>query len=258
MSKAKQPKTPTEDNVEPMTPVKDVIKEKSGKLEKLKKGSVGYVCPSCGKELKTKKGHKIHVSKCTPDKPVINGSRKGDNKGGGRAPDPIKLELKEQKKAMQELIASKTNMLLATQLQMAVGTRHLYKRYEEEVNVGKHKKKVMRSDRVTDEADFLLFVAATQDGQTAKVDGVEYYFIEASSGNHMALMNLLDRGFGKPKENLELSEDPDAPVGQAGTGTTDEMLSQFSSMFREHIRKANEEKYGKGTTAGTGSPNTTG
>jgi len=255
MSKAKQPKTPTEDEVKPMTPVKDVIEEKSGKLEKLKAGAVGYICPVCNKELKTKKGHAGHVAKCKPGKPVINGSKKGDNKGGGRQPDPIKLELKEQKKAMQELIASKVNMLLATQLQMAVGTRHLYKRFEEEINVGKHKKKVMRSERVTDEADFLLFVASTQDGQTAKIDDVEYYFIEASNGNHQALMNLLDRGFGKPKENIELGEDPDAPVGQAGTGTTDEMLSKFSSMFREHIRKANEEKYGT-SPAGTGSSNT--
>lgn len=227
------------------TPVGKIIKNKVVKLEKQ---TTFENCPKCNRAYKKQDTLDIHVKTCQGKLQGTDGNG-GARPGGGRpkgSENEKTKELKAIKSEMQNRIASKVNTLIAAQLRMAIGTHRLYMR--ELVNVGQLKRgkaakgnelKTWKVSRVHDDADFMIYLSLDHDAQGNAKDtdtGIEYFYQVTGEGNHAALANLLDRAFGKPKENVELGEDPDAPLPIHGTGTTSELRKAMIEMVRAQVK----------------------
>lgn len=223
------------------TQVGEIIKDKT---EKLKKQSDFINCPKCNRAYKKQDSLDKHLKSCKGTEPGDNG---GARPGAGRKPggenDKTK-ELRLIKGQMQMQIAGKVNQLVAAQFRMAVGTGRLFQRYEREVTFGRGKnqktEKRFEVRQVLDDADFMIYLSLPHDENGRAKDestGTEYFYMVASEGNPVALANMLDRAFGKPKESLDLSEDPDAPLPKHGTGTTAELNKAFMALVKQQIKE---------------------
>ena len=217
------------------TPVGSILNAKKKKLNKSVKNVIN--CPKCRRAFKIQASLDKHLETC-------NGKL-----GGGRplgAESQKTKELKLQKEAMINIIASRTNELLAAQFRMALGQGVLMMR--EKVPMGELKrgkasrgneKWTFKVSKVRDEAEFMIYLSLPHDtnGRAKDKDtGIEYFYMESKGGNYMELTNLLDRAYGKPKESLELGEDPDAPLPVHGTGTTTELRKALVSMVKKQIK----------------------
>ena len=227
-NKASTPETPA-------TPVSEVIAEKKRKLARSLNKVIN--CSKCNRAFKKLDSLAKHEKSC-------DGKLRGGRPRG--VENQKTKELKAIKSEMQNRIASKVNTLIAAQLRMAIGTHRLYMR--ELVNVGQLKRgkaakgnelKTWKVSRVHDDADFMIYLSLDHDAQGNAKDtdtGIEYFYQVTGEGNHAALANLLDRAFGKPKENVELGEDPDAPLPIHGTGTTSELRKAMIEMVRAQVK----------------------
>ena len=234
IDKKKQPnKATTPDDT--AVPVGKIIKAKKKKLTKTQNNVIN--CPKCNRAFKKQKSLDTHLEKC-------------DGKIGGGMPTGHQTEktkqLKLQKEMMMQTIANRTNELLTAQFRMALGQARLYMR--EKVPMGKLKRGdapqgneqyTYKVTKVQNESDFMIYLSLPHDSYGRakdKTTGVEYYYMESKGGNYMALTNLLDRAFGKPKENIEVGEDPDAPLPVHGTGTTTELRKAMIAMVKQQIK----------------------
>lgn len=229
--KAKQPK-PTPDD-KPMDSIGTVIAAKKAKAQ-----NNVINCPKCNRAFKKLDSLNTHVGKC-------NGKIGGGMPAGAQTQKT--KELKAVKEAMQQTIASRVGEMLTHQFKQALGTSKLFMR--EKAPMGKLKRGnaergneqwTWKVTKVIDDADFMIYMSLEHDDRGAAKDdstGVEYFWMEGKGGNYLALANLFDRAFGKPKENVELSEDPDAPVGVAGTGTTSAVRQMVLDTIREQLKK---------------------
>ena len=147
---------------------------------------------------------------------------------------------------MQEIIASKTNQLIAHQLNLALSNSRLFVRIKREDDVPvtsdskkKGRKKMVRYDvyRVYDEAEFMRYLMLPHDPTTGAAKdpetGHEYYYMLGKETNYVALANLLDRAFGRPKESVELGEDPEKPITPIPGGT-----AALKKKYRDFIMEA--------------------
>lgn len=172
----------------------------------------------------------------------------GVRPNGGRPKGSLNkktVDIKIARDMMQQAIASKTQELIVTEFRLAMGGGRLMKRWKElqgELKRGKNPRgnEVMRwrTERVTDEYDFEIYMSLEHDknGRAKdKDEGVEYFYFEGSNPNLMALTNLLDRAFGRPKESLEIDAPVAEPLGEAGTGTTVVLRERFVQMVKETI-----------------------
>jgi len=227
--------------VDTAIPVGKVIKAKA---EKLKNNQI-LNCPKCNRAYKKQDSLDAHTKGCTGGK----GNNGGAREGSGRKPgvvSPEKQKLKLQKELMIATIAARTNELLASQFRMALGQTQLFMR--EKVPMGELKrgqaprgneKWTFKVSKVHDEADFMIYLSLPHDARGHAKDkstGVEYFYMQSKGGNYLALTNLLDRAYGKPKENIELGEDPEAPLPVHGTGTTTELRKALVSMVKQQIK----------------------
>lgn len=225
----------------PPKSVGEVIKDskktgaKSKKRKNAKTQKKWKNCPKCNKAYKNQDSLDNHVKEC-------NGEHKG-----GMPKSPItedKRLIAEQKIAMQRAIASHTNELVSAQLNMARGYSKLYMRteYTEEIekkNGKTEKRKRYEVNEVTSDTDYRIYLSLPHDKNghaKSKELGVEFYYASFSGGDHRALANLLDRAFGKPKESVELGEDPDAPLPKGGTGSTTELAKAFRDFLMEKTK----------------------
>lgn len=237
---ARQPKDPDA----PAEKAGDIAKRKT---DKLKKDSVPTInCSKCNRAFKKKDSLEKHEADCTGGNGINGGARPGAGRKPGSENEKTK-ELKAIKAGMQMQIAGKVNQLIAHQFRMAMGTSRLYMRYEEEYEIGKGKNKTKQKRYqvlpVTNEADFMLYLSLSHDehGRAKDKDtNTEYFYMTDNKGNPMALANLLDRAFGKPKESMEVSDDPDAPMGKAGTGTTSEIRKLVLATIRQQVKQPRE------------------
>lgn len=237
ITKAKQPSEPKET----ATSVGEIIAKKKTKTHKL-----ALNCPKCNRFYKIPESLAKHVSKC--DGKLGGGMPKGHTTEKTR-------ELKLIKAEMMNRIAGKANELIAAQMRMAMGTHRLFMR--ELVDMGQLKRgnapkgnerKTWKVSRVLDDAEFMIYLSLEHDehGNAKDPDtGIEYFYQVSGEGNYAALANLLDRAFGKPKENIEVGEDPDAPIGKHGTGSTTALREAFVDLVKSQI-KTN----GKGVKSG--------
>lgn len=241
-NQASQPKT---DTSKPATSVGKVIAAKKKQNTKTQKDWVN--CPKCNKAYKIQASLDKHVASC-------NGEHKGGMPKGYMTPE--KVALKEQKLAMQHMIAKRASELITHQFTMAMGVRRLMVRHKVVTEIpqpptktGKERKpKTIEKYEVrvaSTEADFALYLSLPHDEYGNAKDeatGDEYYYFTLSEGNNQALTNLLDRAFGKPKENVELGEDPDQPLPQHGTGTTTELRKLFLDLAKQTIRNKSDDE----------------
>jgi hypothetical protein len=242
---AKQPSTPDT----PATKAGDIAK---AKVDKLKKQSTFKNCPKCNRAYKKQETLDKHIESCNGRQQGIDGNggaREGAGRPKGSESEKTKV-LKAQKSAMQELIAARTNELLAAQFRQAIGTARLFMR--EKVPMGELKRgKAPRGNeqwtwkvsRVVNDDDFMIYLSLKHDAHGNAKDtttGIEFYYMEGKGGNYLALANLLDRAYGRPKESMEVSEDPDAPLPRAGTGTTTELRKAFVALVKNQIKAPKE------------------
>lgn len=245
IKKTQSDKTITEVVTAPVS-LADALAAKKKSVDKLKNNQI-MTCSKCGRAFKNRGGLATHEKSCKGEV-TKGGAREGAGRPQG-ALSPTNLELKMARDHMQKMIASKTNTLLTAQLRMALGSSSLWMRWQEEVRIGQLKRgnadsgnekveKVWRSKKVTEDADYMIYLSLdhSPDGRAKDKDnGVEYYYMVESKGDHQAIVNLLDRAFGKPKESLELDTPPPEPLGEAGTGTTVVLRQRFVEMVKETI-----------------------
>lgn len=177
-------------------------------------------CPKCNRYYKKLESMNKHIETCD--------GKLGGGMPKGHVTEKTK-ELKLIKSEMMDRIASKANELISAQMRMAMGTHRLFMR--ELVEMGQLKRgkaprgneqKTWKVSRVINDAEFMIYLSLEHDehGNAKDADtGIEYFYQVTGEGNHAALANLLDRAFGKPKENIELGEDPDAPLTPIEGGT---------------------------------------
>lgn len=209
----------------------DVLKVKKNKIDKLKNNQF-LNCPKCNRSYKKQSSLDVHVATCK-GKTVKGGARKGSGRKPG-AISPHKIVLNEQKKLMQERIAQNVDKLLNAQMNLALGQTMLFVKVTERDSKGKPLRTY--HERVESESIIKEYL---DDPESMNTDE-NYYYIATRPANNMALSNLLDRAFGKPKENVELSEDPDAPVGKHGTGTTTALREAFVALVKAQVKSSNK------------------
>jgi hypothetical protein len=99
---------------------------------------------------------------------------------------------------VKERIAKNAQRLLDAQLTLAMGTSYLFCiTYE---GSGKNKKKVV--EQVTDLFTIERYLNGELDGGGSDDEG--YFYITAEKPNAIAINDMLNRAFGKPKEEIEI------------------------------------------------------
>lgn len=217
ITKAKQPN----ESEKPTPSVGDVLAKK-----KIKNNSFLH-CPKCNRAYKLKDKLATHIETC-----------KGKSTAG-RKPGVVseqKLILNEAKKKLQERIAKHADQLFNAQFNLAIGQTMLFVKVTERDSKGKPLCSYI--ERVENPETIKEYL----DDENALNDDEHFYYITTRPANNQALANLLDRAFGKPKENVELSEDPDAPVGTHGTGSTTALREAFVELVKSQIKKGGKSK----------------
>lgn len=231
MTIKKQPanKATTPDNT--ATSVGEIIKSKS---EKQKNNQI-LNCPKCNRAYKKQDSLDAHVKKCKGGKGDNGGAREGSGRKPGKVSEE-KMILKLQKEALQKRIAAHADQLFNAQFNLALGQTMLFVKVTERDSKGK----VLRvyHERVESQETIKDYL----DDEDAMNDDEHYYYITTRPANNQALTNLLDRAFGKPKENVEIGEDPDAPLPKHGTGTTTELRKAMIAMVKQQIKDGGKKK----------------
>lgn len=154
----------------------------------------------------------------------------GKREGAGRPEGSISEERKtllEYQKAMQERIAANSPRLIDALLTLALGSNYLFcVSYEGE---GKNRKKVV--ERVTDLPTIQAYLNGELEESDSSSEG--YYYVTAEKPNAFAISDLLNRGFGKPKETVDIkTKEPLTKVVieiiDSNNGTTDESNERLS------------------------------
>ncbi len=231
-TKQQSPQTETIDSNPPES-VGQVI-ERTKKTKPTKSQKEWFNCSKCNRACKTKASLAKHEASC-------DGDHKGGMPKGYMTPE--KKELKDLKLAMQQKIAAKADRLITAQMALAVGMPRLWVREKQTFEVlnknGKASKKTHWTSRPADrEEDYQLYLTLEHNENGSAKDnelGVEFYY-QQGTANNQAISNLLDRAFGKPKENVELGEDPDAPLPESGTGGTDKLRDAFYKFIMEKTK----------------------
>ena len=178
-------------------------------------------CPKCNKAYRKPDSLAKHLERC-------------DGKvNSGRKPGKVseeKMILKLQKEALQKRIAAHADQLFNAQFNLAVGQTMLFVK----VKVRDSKGKVIST--YTERVESQETIKQYLDDEDQLNDDEHFYYITTRPANNQALSNLLDRAFGKPKENIELGEDPDAPLPVHGTGTTTELRKAMIVMVKQQIK----------------------
>jgi hypothetical protein len=125
---------------------------------------------------------------------------------GGRKAGPLsvvrKMEL-AQKKVMEKLIYKKTAPLIRAAMITALGQNFVYRIDEERDSKGKllNRKHVL----VEDPNEIARALDQMEEGGQDPDD--KYYYITAKEPDARAVEMLLNRGYGKPKETIDLNAD---------------------------------------------------
>lgn len=127
----------------------------------------------------------------------------GKRPGAGRPKGkPTKATLEKQKvlEAFNQRVMAKADALFNAQLMLAVGSMKVFRIDEVEGEGGKTKREHVH---VTD-PDEIKALLDEHDGISGTVDGVYYYFTDIAPDNK-SIEAMMNRAFGKPKENYEHS-----------------------------------------------------
>ena len=218
----------------PATPIADIIKAKPAKVIEKKKNNQKLNCSKCNRAFKKTDSLAAHEATCK-GKPGAGGAREGSGRKPGKVSEE-KMILRIQKELLQKRIASHADQLFNAQFNLAVGQTMLFVKVTE--RDGKGKPLRTYHERVESQETIKEYL----DDEEAMNDDEHYYYITTRPANNQALTSLLDRAFGKPKENIELGEDPDAPLPKHGTGTTTELRKAMIMMVKQQIKDGGGKK----------------
>lgn len=124
------------------------------------------------------------------------GARPGAGRPKGKK-SPVTIEREEALRQFRERVASSTHKIFEAQLNLAIGETYLM--------VIRTIGKGARARRETEIVTNPHVIKDYFDGNLGESDE-EYYFISTKPANNQALDSLMNRTFGRPKED---SEDPD-------------------------------------------------
>lgn len=142
------------------------------------------------------------------DKPKQHG---GAREGAGRPKGSENEETAQRRAAMAQFkdrVAKNVDRLFNSQLDAALGEKFLYVTREVGTGTKKHRETTM----VTDPEIIKQYL----DGEFNDQDD-DYYFISTKAANNMAIDSLLNRAFGTPQKNVDLTT-----KGQSILGATDD------------------------------------
>lgn len=138
------------------------------------------------------------------------GKNGGKRPGAGRKPgSKTKATLEKQKvlEAFNQRVMAKADALFNAQLMLAVGSMKVFRIDEVEGEGGKTKREHVH---VTD-PDEIKSLLDEHDGMSGTVDGAYYYFTDVSPDNK-SIEAMMNRAFGKPKEQVEHSNPDGSPL----------------------------------------------
>lgn len=127
----------------------------------------------------------------------------GARPGAGRKPGSLSQKTKTAmavKKEINARIAANADKLLNAQLGLALGETFLFVKRPIEDKDGK----VTRHETEVVEDLDIIKEYVDDDGYSLNNNGDDYYFISRKGANNQAIESLLNRGFGKATEKVEI------------------------------------------------------
>ncbi len=156
----------------------------------------------------------------------------GKQPGAGRPPGSLNKSTLERRKvelALQQRILHHADSLLNAQMSLAKGVTHVYRIDEVEEGSKKRREHVL----VTDPDEIKALLDEHEGGDGVVEDN--YYYISTKDPSNLALDSLLNRGIGKPADNVDLTS-----KGEKIT-ITDE---QFNQIIGATVKRGGRNKGG--------------
>lgn len=125
-----------------------------------------------------------------------------NGKKGGRpvgSMSPVTLERKNVEAAVRQRIFIHADEIINAQLAAAKGLKHVYR-----IDERMEGKKVIREHVLVTDPDEIKSVLDEHEGSDGVVDD-NYYYISTKDPNTMAGDSLLNRGIGKPTDNVDIT-----------------------------------------------------
>lgn len=156
------------------------------------------------------------------------GKREGAGRPKGSLNETNAL-LRETKKAFQERVASIADQLFQAQSMLALGERNLY-------IVRKDKDgKQMKAEMVDDPNVVLKYLQGDYD------DSDDYYYIATKSPDNQAATSLLDRAYGKARQEMDITSGGESLATETvDRATHDEFLAFMKSKYGRPQAKADK------------------
>lgn len=156
-----------------------------------------------------------HLGEKPEQKPSFKGQLGGARPGAGRPKGKLN-EQNERVKQMRELtkkfIMDNLEPMLRSQLQLANGISYVYKI----VKTYDKKQKVTKVEHVLVEDPWEIKAFLDEhEGGNGPVEGEDYYYITTKAPDNRALDSLIDRLFGKARQNIGLDGGEDGKPMQA-------------------------------------------
>ncbi len=126
---------------------------------------------------------------------MTDGRRNNGRKKG--SVNKATAEMKLAKQAFQKRVVANTDKLFNAQLDLAIGEKYLMV----VKTIGTGSKARRETTIVTDPDTIKEYI----DDETSLDKDSEYYFMTTKPANNQALDSLLNRTYGKPDENLDLT-----------------------------------------------------
>jgi len=155
--------------------------------------------------------------KSTPKTDGRGGARPGAGRKPGGMNEATMLRLKKEEE-IKKVIYNYSERLIGTQIKQALGGSYLFKQSIDE-DGGKSKPVI-----VDDPEEIVGFLS----GQYDDKKDILYHYIFTAKPNTAAIENLLDRGFGRPKQGVEL--DGNLNVNPYGDFSEEELLRRISEL----------------------------
>lgn len=143
------------------------------------------------------------------DKPK---KKKGGFMPGGGRPKGSKgkttIEREQALKEFQDGVTRRAKTLMNVQSMLAFGTIKIFRIDTETVGKGKNKKTIKKRPVLVESEEEIINVLDYEYGQGDNPNDDEvYYFVTTKDPENKAIDSLLDRTFGKPKENLTVKHE---------------------------------------------------
>lgn len=158
------------------------------------------------------------------------GAREGAGRPKGQVSEISKYNAAVSR-AVKAKIVNQAGQLLNAQLTLARGVSHLYRRIGSRVEIVEDPEEI--AAYLADPENYGTDVSDEFGGDVLNAKRhAEYFYITTKEPNLQAIIDLMNRAFGKPKESIELTTDPDNPITPADAST-----AHLALRFREIIQR---------------------